>query len=502
MNRFFFRTIRALDPALLAALFLTACGVTEQAGRDIADGQKLSAEQLAAQKAAQRGEVLKIDRPYYGSAVEVKRGAQRGDPLPKRVEGAKGLDLSLKGQSDVNTIAAALTGATGIQVNVRTRYILPSGDVVEVPIGTRMAASYTGSLSAFLDRLSSRMDVAWHHDKGVITIDRMVTRTWRVALPLGKTEITDTATPERAPTIASTRTLDPWTDLEARLKPLAPPPARVTITPNAGRVEVFGPPSVQKTVATVLDDVAKIAAMRIGLETAVYFVDTDKADEFGVALENVGGAIGRFRGRDVAATLTAAARADGGGLTISRGNGAIDFKALARDNAVVDYRLASTVTQSGTISPIELTEERRYIGSITSETDEETGVTTRTPQVEDLTTGLVITALPRLVDDQRIQLDLTVGQRELVDFNVELVDGTDLRLPTVNNRQIRNRTVLAAGETLVLSGYEQDFSSRSKSGLGPFKAIGLGGRNKAQVRKVRMIIFVRPSIIAQGRGRS
>ena len=60
---------------------------------------------------------------------------------------------------------------------------------------------------------------------------------------------------------------------------------------------------------------------------------------------------------------------------------------------------------------------------------------------------------------------------------------------------IQNESVLAPGETLVLSGYEQELSRRDRSGIGFFKAIGLGGKTGAQVRKVRMVVLVRPSLI-------
>ena len=515
MNRFFFRYIRALDPALLAALFLTACGVTEQAGRDIAEGRTLSAEQLAAQKAAQRGEVLKIDRPYYGSAVEVKRGAQRGDPLPRRLEGAKGLDLSLKGQSDVNTIAAALTGATGIQVNVRTRYILPSGDVVEVPIGTRMAASYTGSLSAFLDRLSSRMDVAWEHDDGVVIIDRMVTRTYRVPLPTSTSEFTSelggaTGTQEGSTTIALTTTQksDHWGELEARLKPLTPPPARLTVLRASGRVSVFGPPSVQRGVERVIKDVEKIYGQRVGLEIGVYFVDSDQAENFGLAAS--GFRIGQNIARS-GSTIVIGGDGEGGQVSLSGPNGSsINLEALARDRSVVDFRLASTIAQSGIVSPISMTRSETYIArrSFEQDIDTEGEAASSTTRIEiepgQVEYGISIHALPRIVDDSRIQLFLTVLQSDLIGGNVKQIGTGEntIGAPELDQRTIQNQSILSPGETLVLSGYEQNLSSAARSGVGPFKALGIGGKTTAQTRKIRMVVLVRPSIIPQGRGRS
>ena len=373
--------------------------------------------------------------------------------------------------------------------------MLAGGEVVSVPIGTRMAVNdYEGPLSAFLDRLAARMDVGWSYDGTVITIDRMTRKTWRIALPLGTTDMTEsTSLSDGAVSVETTRRVDPWQDLEDRLAHIAPPPATVTVSRQAGRVEVFGPPSVQKAAGAVLDDVAATANTRIGLDVGVYFVDSDKADEFGVGVA-ADASIGEF-----AATVAAAATGDAaGGLVISRGAHSISFLALARDSAVVDYRLASSVAQSGAITPIALTNESSYIRNVTRERADDNNAGTVTYEIAELETGLSIAALPRLVADRHIQLALTISQRSLVRFDEPLLD-VALKLPEVDNRELRNETVLAPGETLVLSGYEQDVVVRADRGVGFLRRIGLGGGTEASRRKIRMVVLVRPTLIATRR---
>ena len=484
---------RLVLPALLVLLALTACdqGIRADADLGLREGRRLTAEQRDLLRAQLDGRVHREARPFYGAAVEVERGEVSGKPLPRAVEGARGVTLRLPGQVDVRTIAAAITAASDIPVNIRTRYVLEDG-VVEVPIGTRMRVSHEGALSAFLDRLAARMDVAWSYDGTVIILDRMTRRTWRIALPFGTTEIGDSAASGRGSRVTSTRTLDPWADLERRLAPLAPSPARVTLSPEAGRVEVFGPPTVQKTVGDVLEDVAATANTRIGLDVAVYFVDTDRADEFGLTA-NISGRIGEISGRLVAAASGQAT----GGVILSRGDDAISFGALARDSAVVDYRLTSSVAQSGVITLIALTEERSYIRNVTSERADDNNPGATEYEIGELETGLSIAALPRLIDGRRIHLALTFSQRAFRGFDPDVLARTGtIQAPTVDNREIRNQTVLSPGETLVLSGYEQDVALRGNSGVGLFRRIGLGGKSEASRRKVRMVVLVRPTLIA------
>jgi hypothetical protein len=50
----------------------------------------------------------------------------------------------------------------------------------------------------------------------------------------------------------------------------------------------------------------------------------------------------------------------------------------------------------------------------------------------------------------------------------------------------------------VLSGYEQEVATRSNSGTGAARFLGLGGSAKGSTRKIRMIVLVRPTIMPVG----
>ena len=475
---------------LLAGLWLLPgcdAAIRADVNTGLEEGQRLTAAQRSRLAAAQRGEVVVEEAAYFGSQVEVTRGSRQGLALPRRLEGARGLRLAVAGQVDVDIIAAAITTATGIPVNIRTRYNLSAG-VIDVPIGTRMAARHEGPLSAFLDRLAARMDVAWSYDGTVITINRMVWRSWRIALPAGITTVTDGTSVEGGIEISTTRSFDPWAELAARLAPLTPPPAQVILSPEAGRVSVFGPPSVQARAAKVLDDVQATASQRIAMEVAVYFVESGKADEFSLALARLGDG------------LAATAGTEGGGtLTLSGGSYTISFAALARSASVVDYRLGATTAQSGVIAPITVLSTRSYLRSALLETTDQG--TSTTLDVADLETGISITALPRLIAPDQLQLALTIIQRELVELTEYQAPGVRIQQPFVSERAIRTETVLAPGETLVVTGYEQDRAERGSRGMGILRAIGLGGSNRVARHRVRMYVLIRPSILS-GRSRS
>ena len=490
------RPAAVIPAALAAALAMPGCDA--QIRRDAAEGVTnvgAEAEDRGGRAlAAQRAGVVRVDTPWYGAAVEPPVSVS-GQPLPDAVEGPRGLTLSRPGQAGVGELAEAVTATTGIPVNVRTRYITDDG-VVEVPIGTRMRARHEGPLSAFLDRMAARMDIAWSHDGRVITLDRMVRRSWGLPLPLGATAVADGVSPEGSASVSVERRIDAWQEVEAQLLRVAPPPAQVTVSPLLGRVEVFGPPSVQRAAESVIRDAVTAATTRIGIEVAVYFVDTDRSDTFGLGIKAV-----KDLGNNSLSTVSmpAIATSGAGTFTLSRGaSNQVDFRALAKDSSVVDYRLGSSLAQSGTVSPIVLTRAQNFVSGRTV-TKSDTGVAEEIA-TETVETGITITALPRLVGRGRIQLSLSLDQRSLVSLDSFGTGNNQVQLPKVDTRRVRSDTVLAPGETLVLSGYEQDFAELSDSGIGALRRIGLGGKVAGERRKVRMVVLVRPSLVPAGSG--
>ena len=99
---------------------------------------------------------------------------------------------------------------------------------------------------------------------------------------------------------------------------------------------------------------------------------------------------------------------------------------------------------------------------------------------------------------RRIQLALTMTQRAFRGFDEDVEARSGIQTPTVDNRSIRNQTVLAPGETLVLSGYEQNVASVGDSGFGPLRRLGIGGARNAAQQKIRMVVLVRPTLIPSG----
>lgn len=472
---------------------LPGCEITREADSEIARKSILAKQRQEELAAAQRGEVIYDPTPYYGSEVIAELGSTRGKPLPREFEGPRGLELNLGRGASIGDITTALNEATGLQVKVRTVYALPDGTATKIPVPATMRVAYLGALSKFLDQVASRMDLAWEYDGTAITFDRMVTKRYKMPIPNNastfKTDVPGlTSGSNNGSSVTFTRdsTFDSWAELKTSLDAILPAPAYAQLSKHSGRVTVFGLPSMQKQAAEIIEDFQSTFSKRIGLEIGMFFIDIQKEDDFSAG----------FAWSGVAGSATGAVGALSGNGVLSLGtNGTqVDFKALAQNEAVVDHRIRSTIAQSGVVSPILLTRSQNYVsGAETEDTEAGTRTSVETATVD---TGISIHAIPRLIARDQIQLNLTIKQNNLVRLDTFGEGGDAVQLPVLDTRTLQNDSVVSPGETLVFSGYEQDIATRAQTGTGSAGFFGFGGRSAAGINRVRMILLVRPTLIA------
>ncbi|MFG5380006.1 secretion protein [Yoonia sp. R2-816] len=484
---------RALCNGALIALTigLTACETHDQADARINEAARLTGEQAARLAAAQRGEIQIVDSPYYGEAVRVPLGQTRGQRLPQRVEAAKGSTFNLR-NSSLSDFATAVTNQNDIPVNIRTLYSTRNWDAVDVRPSARITLKHEGALSRALDIVAARTDTQWNYDGTAIVFDSMVTASYQVPLPTGSSSFSSTVDGLQATgsTVSLSRNsrFEPWEEIETRLAQAVPPPGEFMLNRNAGTITVLGPPSVQAAAERVVDEFKAIYGARIGLEIGIFFVDSEKLSEFEGGIEGSGS---RY---EISGLTTALA--GNGVATLTGGNATLSFRALARNAAVVDFRQASSIAQSGVWTPTIIRSSTNYVsGTETSTTD---GVTSTSIQTGTVDSGLSIHALPRIVNNGNIHLSLTILQSSLNGLDEFTSSDSTVQLPSIDQRALQNDAILSPGETLVLAGYEQEYTTRTERR----SILFLGGTSDAKVYKVRMIVLVRPAILAVAEGDS
>lgn len=112
---------------------------------------------------------------------------------------------------------------------------------------------------------------------------------------------------------------------------------------------------------------------------------------------------------------------------------------------------------------------------------------------EKIETGIVLVVTPRVVDAERVELDLFVKSSQ-ADFSRQ-VDG----IPTETSREATSRVVVRDGETVVLGGIYADLRDDRVAGVPYLRSLpGLGWLFKSTQRSARredLLVFITPRIL-------
>ena len=499
-------TTRPLQTTLLLLSLsgMAGCQATNEATREITGLSKITEAKRAELAAFQRGEVVFSDKPYYGSYVQPDVGSQNGKALPKKVEGAASISMNAR-SLNFRTIADQLEHQTGLQITLRRTYTDPEGNLVSMPIGERITLSHKGALSKALDKLADRTDTVWSFNGTTIEFNRMITRTYDVPFPraTGGVSTNMQGVSNNGNTITFTRNQNEQDDPSAafleRVTGLIAHPALGVFDETTNQLTVFGPPSVQARVDDVVEEYQKIYGQQIGLEIGIYFVDRNKLDDFETAF--AGTLVRGLRGAPatLAATSITDALSGAGVATLTRGDDSFSLKAISRNAAVVDFKQISSIVQSGMWVPVSTRNQRNYVKSTKS--DVQDGVVSTTLDTDTINTGIAINARPTMTREGNIKLSLSMMQSTLASLDTFQATNSSVQLPSIDERVLQNEVVLTPGDTMILSGFEWDYSSSDQQGVGSPKIWPFGGSSNAGTRSVRMIIVARPSIIPV-RGRS
>ena len=477
---------------LLLTLGLASCDAINTANLEI-EGGKTIAEQLRADNAKiLRGEVIYPETSWFGDPVSVKLGKQRGEPLPKSVEKANSTAFKFNG--DIYAFAKLVQEQTNITVSVATRFTDLNQNIIKMPISTRLKLNRSGALSAALDEVGSRTDTEWYYDGSTVVFTRMVNRSYSLSIPLGQSNFNISASSittggDTSLTTSRQGTLDVWASTSNQLKNVVTYPSQFQLDQQSSTLSVFGPPSVHQKVENIINKLNNLYNKKIGIEVGAYYVDSSKVDDFAASINSGDSDDLQFVGLSQAIS-------GNGVATIPAGAGGLEFsfRAISKLSSVFDFQQGSATSQNGVWANIKIQTNTNYVAN-TSTTNNE-GVITTSLETATVDEGLSISVLPRILENDQIQMQLTVVQKTLSALDSFEAGGTKVQLPKIDSRQIQSDVVLTPGETLILAGYEQDSYQKSGSGPGSPLAFIFGGTKYAKVKNIRLILLVRLAIIS------
>lgn len=401
-----------------------------------------------------------------------------------------------------------------------------------VDASRRMKVHYTGSLTNFLNLVGSNFDVAWKYENGTISFYRLVTRTFAVAampttmslessMKAGSQSSSSGGSSSSSVQAGSQQqakvdmTLKLWKELESTIKGMVGKEGFYAVSETTGTITVSAPFDVIDRVANYIDLQNQKFMRQVAISVQVLNVSLTNSDTYNLDIQGifnnsaVGASVGAMTPFDLtggAAGITSTLLGTAGlnGLNVGVLNPQSNYfgsnglvEALSKIGKVSVVTTASVTTMSGVPVPLQVSNTRNYVQSISSTLSN--GTSQSSVNTDKVNTGFSLNVLPKVLPGGDVMLQYGVNISELVGadngFDVFKVDNNSVQLPNINQRSFIQQNLLQTGSTLVLAGFEQVRNQVSKSGTGDADMPWLGGGQSGTGQRDMLVIMITPVIL-------
>jgi type IVB pilus formation R64 PilN family outer membrane protein len=369
-----------------------------------------------------------------------------------------------------------------------------------------MPMKYSGSLSGLLDILSAHFNVAWKYERGRITIDSTVTRSFDVPALATSTGMNFKlgATSGNGGTASNQSNTDFFSELQTGLTALVGG-GSFSVNKVAGVVTVTANPATVDRVNKYLNGINERMSQQVTLDVRVYSVTLRDSENLNFNLSGVLTEATKY-GLNLSGNGTAPAFTGGGSLGWALLNdnkyagSKATLQALAERGDVSEVTSAVVQTLNGQPVPFQVGVDRDYIPKIERQTDDNGNVTVSNETAE-ISSGFGLQLTPRVERSGDILLQYGIDISQLVGsddgFDTREIGDNTVQLKRVAKRNFLQSARIPHQNTLILAGFEQTKSTTSKSGIGHPSFSLLGGGHSVSKEKEVLIIMITPTVIAK-----
>jgi type IVB pilus formation R64 PilN family outer membrane protein len=540
-------TTQALLLAGIVTLSLGGCAVQDQAADMRADAT--TAISTAQEKAAQSVPVVSHTSSAWLMGQSVQVGLPTAPILNQQVTYHPTQRVSLA------DVASFIKQATGVAVDtaevqaasaVSGQASAPSGPIPSVvmpPLPASMGGSsgmssnvsslplfsinYDGPLSGLLDVVANKAGLWWKFSDGRLIFYRTETKTFYLPAiarsSTGNSQITassgsggtggatngstsgNSGSSSGGATSISNYTVDVWVDLEKVARTVGGT-AQIVGNASVGSLTVTGTPVQIRHVEEWVKNLSDNLSQQVSITVHVYMVRTSMEDNYNWNPDVV------FKSGQYALNLTSpttppvVSGLDPLNLTAnilsttdgtSKWTGSqLAYQALSTLGQVSVALQQTVVTLNGQPAPIQVANQLGYLASSTAPSIySTTGVVvppTLTPGT--LTTGFTAMFLPRIVNG-KILLAMNLTRSVLNKMGSVSSGGASIQTPNVDVSTFQQSVTLTPGDSLLLTGLQQDSGNTDKSGVGSANFFGLGGGVDSQSGKQLIAIVITAKVI-------
>ena len=515
----------------LTLTLLATCFVLSACNKYVAEADRRIETTLArVEETKEMAEIPDLPKPVDTVRVQndIWLGANstkimEGEALPSWVEKEDGITIAISEDAMLPDIIQEISDMTGITIRLDD---LKAEDAIPedaVPV------KYSGKLSGLLNYLSNRYGLYWQYKDDTIIFFTQETRVFTVyALPTDSdfsANMTGATMAEggggNATSTLSVKTdLKIWDNIEEGVKQVVGENGKLSFSRVAGTVTVTASPYIVRKVAEYIAGWNEKLSRQVAVTVRLMAVKLKNTDNYGLNLNAI------FQGSRISSSFGSSFAAVEG-LT---GGGSLSMTLLkpgkwSGTQAVVDAlstqgktRLvtsASVTTLNNKVAPVNVSTSQNYVKEVTVTKTIDDGNTSTDVDfdVQTLNYGFTMEVLPRILDHGRLILLFNLSYTDLV--SMESATGGDaeggqvnpdsdseteseaktIKLPTMQMRGFVQEIAMRSGQTLVLTGFEQEKEQAISQGIGKAQMGLLGGNAYNTSDREVLVITITPEVL-------
>ena len=389
--------------------------------------------------------------------------------------------------------------------------------------------NYTGKTSGLLNQATSRLGLSWHFDPELqgVRITYFDTRTFDVWTFGDELEIESTV---KSGLLTSTGSGDSgsttssggakgesgsnqstkskyktslMSDIESNVNAMlsVQPAGRLYLARSTGTLTVSDRPEVLNRISAYLKETNRSITRQVLFNVKVYEVNFSDSDQTAVnwsaVYKSISGKWGFGLSNTVAGISSEAISASGSILDTSSspwaGSKAV-VQALSEQGRVSEVRSPSVTTLNLQPAPIQIGNVQSYVASSSTTTTASVGSSTSlTPAT--ITSGFNMMLLPKLLDKENMLLMITLSISSKPIFKDFESNESKVQTTDYDTKNVAPKVRLRSGETLILTGFDENGDDARKSGVGSPGFFGLGGSRTRSTTHSALVVLVTPIVL-------
>lgn len=464
--------------------------------------------------------------------------------LPAELD-AKPASLKILTPTSLTAITAILTRETGVTVSIdqdvlsndagKLGQVIKSGGAgagggnnsgQQSPIIINKIIYSDGNLSGLLDNLTAKVNLYWRWNGTGIEIFRYETKTFNLDALAGVsklsskintasstlsqgggggTQASSNTNNTTGQTIDNTNTTDVWSDVTATIQGMLSPNGRVIVSPTSGTLTVRDTPPVLSQIALEIRRLNAIYSKQVALNIEVYSVDRSNESSSNINWNIAFANAAHHVGLNLNSAPTPAGWASGNAFSLGVNGGPFSgskliLQALNQLGTTTLVTSGQAISLNGQSVPLNVSHEQAYLQSQTTTIGGGISGGLAATQLNPglVTSGFSMNFTPLVTQNNDVLMRYSIDLSTINGIATYTApDGSaSIQLPQRTVRNFMQNVMVHSGETLVLTGFQQNNGSDNQQGMGKNGGFWLlGGGRDAKVESQTIVIVVTPYIL-------